>query len=61
MKKHVFNHDYLIEELRIMNNCYDKLIKGTDYDKEMALKIKEEIIYLEKQLNPFTANVNNKE
>lgn len=60
MKKEIINYQYISEELKIMKNCYEKLINGNDYDKQMALKIKEEIEYLEKELNPL-GNVNTKE
>ena len=47
------NREYLIKELEIFRTCYESLKNGNDYDKEMAVKIKEEIEYIEKELNAF--------
>ena len=47
------NRAYLIEELKIFKTCYESLKDGNEYDKLMAQKIKEEIEYIEQELNPF--------
>lgn len=47
------NREYLIKELQIFRTCYESLKNGNDYDREMAQKIKEEIEYIEKELNAF--------
>lgn len=59
MKKEIRNnHEYLLRELEIFRTCYQSLKNGNDYDKLMAQKIKEEIEFIEKELNPFTSGNN---
>ena len=49
-KKKSINRDYLIDELKVLETVYASLKDGSDYDLEMAEKIKEKIQLIEKEL-----------